>query len=113
TKSFLHCDVIVGCVDTFVGRRDLESFCRRHLIPYLDVGMDVLKDQRNSCEIIGQVILSMPGRPCMHCMGFLTDELLAEEARRYGAAGARPQVVWANGVLSSAAIGIIVDLVTG
>jgi hypothetical protein len=49
----------------------------------------------------------------MHCVNFLTDELLAEEARRYGAAGGRPQVVWSNGVLCSAAVGIIADLATG
>lgn len=103
---------IVGCVDTFAGRRDLESFCRRHLIPYIDVGMDVQKTSGGH-EIFGQVILSMPGRPCMHYMGFLTDELLAEEAREYGAAGTRPQVIFANGVICSAAVGVVVDLVTG
>lgn len=113
TKPWLHCDLIVGCVDTFACRRDLEAFCRRHLIPYVDVGMDVLKLPTKGHEIIGQVILSTPGRPCMRCMGFLTEELLADEARRYGAAGRRPQVVFANGVICSAAVGLIVDFVTG
>src|SRR6267378_4049464 len=112
SEPLLHCDVVLGCVDTFAGRRDLESFCRRHLIPYVEVGMDVLKESGRGHEIIGQVILSMPGRPCMHCMGFLTEELLAEEARRYGAAGGRPQVVFANGVICSAGVGVVVDLVT-
>jgi hypothetical protein len=46
-------------------------------------------------------------------MGFLTDELLTQEAARYGDAGGRPQVIWSNGVLCSAAVGIIVDLLTG
>ena len=46
-------------------------------------------------------------------MGFLTDELLTAEAQVYGAAGGRPQVVWSNGVLSSAAVGVVVDLLTG
>jgi len=113
SEALLHCDIVVGCVDTFAGRRDLESFCRRHVIPYVDIGMDVQKFPDGAHEIIGQVILSMPGRPCMRCMGFLTDQLLAEEARMYGAAGGRPQVVWSNGIICSAAVGIIVDLVTG
>ncbi|MFZ1218767.1 MAG: ThiF family adenylyltransferase, partial [Chthoniobacterales bacterium] len=112
-ENLVQCDIIVGCVDTFGGRRDLEAFCRRHLIPYVDVGMDVQQLADQQYEIIGQVILSMPGKACMHCMNFLTDEVLAEEARRYGAAGGRPQVVWSNGVLCSAADGIIGDLVTG
>jgi hypothetical protein len=111
--KLMFCDVIIGCIDSFIGRRDLEAFCRRHMIPYIDVGMDVKETASAGYEIFGQVILSMPGRPCMHCMGFLTDDLLAEEARAYGVAGGRPQVVWANGALSSAAVGIIVDLVTG
>ena len=112
STALLHCDVVIGCVDTFAGRRDLEAFCRRHLIPYVDVGMDVQKLARDRHEIIGQVILSMPGRQCMRCMNFLTDELLAEEARKYGDAGGRPQVVWSNGVICSAAVGALVDLVT-
>jgi molybdopterin/thiamine biosynthesis adenylyltransferase len=113
SRALLHCDVVIGCVDTFTGRRDLEAFCRRHLIPYLDVGMDVQKVADGHYEIIGQLIMSMPGRPCMRCMNFLTEELLAEEARRYGDAGGRPQVVWPNGVICSAAVGVVVDLVTG
>ena len=113
SDALLHCDIVVGAVDTFAGRRDLEAYCRRHLIPYLDVGMDVQKIAGGGYEIIGQVILSMPGRSCMRCMNFLTEELLAEEARRYGAAGGRPQVIWPNGEICSAAVGIVVDLVTG
>jgi molybdopterin/thiamine biosynthesis adenylyltransferase len=113
TEHLMQCDIIVGCVDTFGARRDLEAFCRRHLIPYVDIGMDVQRLGEQQYEITGQVILSMPGKPCMHCMNFLNDEILAEEARRYGAAGERPQVVWSNGVLGSAAVGIIADLATG
>jgi len=112
TEDLLLCDVIIGSLDTFAGRRDLEAFCRRHLIPYIDVGMDVIKSEAHH-EIAGQVILSMPGRPCMKCMGFLSDGVLAAEAQLYGAAGGRPQVIWSNGLLCSAAVGILVNLLTG
>jgi hypothetical protein len=112
TESLLNCDIIFGCVDTFLGRRDLEAFCRRNLIPLIDVGMDVRKLAGAGFEIDGQIILSMPGYPCMHCTGFLNETVLAQEAARYGAAGDRPQVVWSNGVLCSAAVGIAVDLLT-
>ena len=54
----------------------------------------------------GQIILSAPGGPCMFCMHFLTDEKIGREVANYGAAGGRPQVVWANGVLASTAVGI-------
>jgi hypothetical protein len=112
TEDLIGCDLIIGCVDGFCTRRDLEAFCRRHLIPYVDVGMDVIKSDDNRFEIFGQVILSMPGNPCMHCMGFLTESVLALEAQHYGAAGRRPQVVWSNGLLCSTAVGVVVDLMT-
>lgn len=105
------CDVIFGCVDSYEQRDQLERFARRYLIPYIDVGMDVTGGA-DRFVISGQVILSMAGCPCMRCMGFLTDELLAAEANRYGAAGGRPQVVWPNGVLASTAVGIFMSLLT-
>jgi molybdopterin-synthase adenylyltransferase len=105
-----ECQIVIGCVDSYKARRELEIACRRYLIHYIDIGMDVhSKDQP---VIGGQVILSSPGSLCMKCMGFLTDETLAREAAQYGNAGARPQIVWPNGVLASTAVGLAVDLVT-
>lgn len=106
------CDIVFGCVDTFAERRELEIACRRYLIPYIDIGMDVHKVGDAPPRMAGQVILSMPGGPCMFCLGFLNDERSAQEASRYGAAGSRPQVVWANGVLASSAVGIAIDILT-
>ena len=71
--------------------------------------MDVHDCKEKGFLISGQVILSMPGHPCMRCCGFITDERLKQEAERYGAAGARPQVVWPNGVLASTAAAGTVD----
>jgi hypothetical protein len=108
----MGCDFIVGCVDKLSVRRDLEAFSRRHLIPYLDIGMDVKQLPNGVPEIYGQVILSMPGYPCMRCMGFLKESELAQEAQIYGDAGSKPQVIWSNGVLASTAVGLLVDLLT-
>jgi molybdopterin/thiamine biosynthesis adenylyltransferase len=105
------CDVIFGCVDSITEREQLESLARRHLIPYIDIGMDV-HEVENGYSIAGQIAISMPGRPCLRCMGIITDEGLSEEARQYGAAGGRPQVVWPNGLLASAAMGMFVKLIT-
>jgi len=110
--SALHdSDVIFGGVDSFSERRQLETLARRYLIPYLDIGMDV-HSIGDHYVIGGQVFLSMPGQSCMQCLGLVTDEAVAQEAARYGAAGNRPQVVWPNGVLASTAIGLFVQLVT-
>ena len=103
-------DVVFGCVDSFVERSQLEAMCRRFLIPYIDIGMDVTA-AKSGFVISGQVICSVPGYPCMRCLGFLTEELLTQEARQYGAAGGKPQVVWPNGVLASTAVGAFVSMI--
>lgn len=106
------CDIVIGCVDGFAERRELETVCRRFLIPLIDIGMDVHVTGDEPPRMGGQVILSMPGAPCMTCLGYLNETNLAREAQKYGGAGPRPQVVWPNGVLASTAVGIVVDLVT-
>lgn len=111
TEALAECDIIVGGVDSYRERDELEGFCRRLLIPYVDMGMDV-HEVDGGFSIGGQVILSSPGKPCLRCLGLLTDERLKLEAQDYGAAGGKPQVVWPNGVLASVAVGLIVQLVT-
>jgi molybdopterin-synthase adenylyltransferase len=106
------CDLIFGCVDGFSERRELEALARRYLIPLIDVGMDVHCVEGEPPRMGGQVILSMPGGPCMFCLDFLNERVLARDAERYGDAGPQPQVVWPNGVLASTAVGIAVDLLT-
>lgn len=110
-KTLRRCDVIFGCVDSLLQRRDLESAARRFLTPYVDIGMDVNEIQKQFV-ISGQVVLSLPGQPCMRCLGILQDETLAAEAAEYGDAGSRPQVIWSNGVLASVAVGVFMQLVT-
>jgi hypothetical protein len=105
------CDVIFGCLDTYRDRSELEALARRYLIPYVDIGMDVHR-VGEEFAVTGQIILSMPGELCMRCLGFLRDELLEREAAKYGDAGGRPQIVWANGALASAAVGIFTQLLT-
>lgn len=112
TTELKRCDIIVAAVDSFIEREQLERFARRHLIPYIDIGMDVHDLGNNQYLIGGQVICSMPGKPCLRCCGLITDERLALEAGKYGAAGSHPQVVWSNGVLASTAVGLITQLLT-
>lgn len=106
-----ECQIVFGGVDSYLGRHELEVACRRYLSHYIDIGMDVHGEKQSF--IGGQVVLSSPGNLCMRCVGFLTDEKLAQEAALYGKAGARPQVIWPNGILASAAVGLGVELVTG
>lgn len=106
------CDIIIGAVDKLSLRDELERFARSHLIPYIDIGMTVGARPDGSFLISGQVIQSIPGAPCLRCLGFITPYKLQIEAERYGEAGANPQVVWPNGVLASTAIGLCMKLLT-
>ena len=107
------CDLLVGCVDSYRERWELQVLSRRFYIPYIDIGLGVSDVGDEGPKMRGQVIVTVPGGPCMKCIGFLNDENLAKEAAGYGDTGPRPQVVWANGVLASTAVGFAVDLLTG
>jgi molybdopterin/thiamine biosynthesis adenylyltransferase len=108
-EELKDCDIIFGCLDTVLGRRDLENFCRRFFIPYIDIGMGVETSSR-PYAMFGQVQLSAPGHSCLRCNGFLTEDSLKKEANNYGQKTKRPQVVWPNGVLASTAVGIAMDM---
>jgi molybdopterin-synthase adenylyltransferase len=110
-RALRDCTVIFGCVDGYSEREQLDRFCRRFLIPYIDIGMDVLKFDESS-RIVGQVVLSTFGHPCLRCMAVITEDNLRDEAANYGSAGARPQVIWPNAVLAASAVGLFVQLVT-
>lgn len=108
---FRACNVIFGCVDSYSEREQLERFCRRFLIIYIDIGMDVIECP-DEVRIVGQVAQSFPGVQCLRCMMIITEHKLQREAETYGAAGPKPQVIWPNGVLASAAVGLFIRAIS-
>jgi len=109
-------DLIFACLDGIRARLDLEATARRYLIPLIDIGLGLNPVGKDGKLMSGQVALSMPGGPCLRCMQLLTEQELADEAKHaggYEGFGPAPQVVWANGVLASTAVGVAVDLLTG
>jgi hypothetical protein len=106
------CHVLFGCVDGYRQRMYLESAARRFELPYIDIGMDVTRLDDGQHAVAGQMIMTLPGRPCMRCLGFLTQQRLEREENNYGHAGINPQVVWTNGTLASLAVGAFVRLLT-
>lgn len=104
--------VLFGCVDGYQQRDYLETASRRFCLPYIDIGMDVTRLHDASFAVAGQMIMTVPGNPCMRCLGFLTPDKLAQEENRYGDVGINPQVVWTNGMLASLAVGAFAKLFT-
>jgi molybdopterin/thiamine biosynthesis adenylyltransferase len=118
-ESMKEADVIVACLDRFDAREAVNAFCRRYLIPLVDVGMEIRSTGERLAAADGQVIVSLPGRSCMRCW-FLTDAVLEREQRerppgydRNPGAPGDPQVVSMNGVLASEACNFVLDLITG
>lgn len=110
--SLRRSDLIFGCIDGLRERLDLEAAARRYLIPYVDIGLGVSAANEGSRRMAGQVVLSVPDGPCFRCLGVITEKDLARESSRYGDLGPNPQVVWANGVLASTAMGLALDFLT-
>lgn len=112
-------DLVVSCVDRFDVREGINAFCRRYLIPQIDIGIELRSSGERLVSADGQTIVSLPGRPCLRCW-FLTDALLEDERRRrppgYDAnpdAPGEPQVVSMNAVLAAEACNSVLDLLTG
>ena len=118
-EALREADVVVACLDRFDAREAVNAFCRRYLIPLVDIGMAIRSTGERLAQADGQVIVSLPGQPCMRCW-FLTDALLDREQRERPSGYDRnpdalgdPQVVSMNGVLASEACNCVLDLITG
>lgn len=118
-SALKEADVVVACLDRFDAREAVNTFCRRYLIPLVDVGMSIRSAGEQLATADGQVIVSLPGYPCPRCY-FITDAVLARERtdRPPGYddnpdAPGDPQVVSMNGVLASEACNSVLDLITG
>ena len=112
-------DVVVACLDRFDAREAVNAFCRRYLIPMVDVGISIRSNGERLARANGQVIVSLPGQTCLRCF-FITDAVLDEERRERPPgyddnpdAPGEPQVVSMNGVLASEACNSVLDLLTG
>jgi hypothetical protein len=112
-------DIVVGCVDNYHARADIQELCSRFLIPYVDIGLLIRPiDGGTGVTIGGNIITTVPGRSCLWCLAFLNQERLDGETggrpRSYfeGADG-QAQVVSMNGLLASQAATEVLQLITG
>lgn len=109
-QLFNQCDLIIGCLDTFEQRRQLEIYCRKNGIPYLDLGMDV-KTVASVPHVFGQVVLSLPNDHCMHCFDFFDREAIKAEDGLYDSPESF-QVIFCNSALAAEATSILMNYFT-
>jgi molybdopterin/thiamine biosynthesis adenylyltransferase len=119
-RALKEADVVVSCVDTFSARDEINAFCRRYHLPLVDVGMTIITENERLRIASGQVVLALPGSPCLRCTPLLADEVLERERReqplgydRNPEAVGAPQVISMNGVLASEAANCVLDLIAG
>jgi molybdopterin/thiamine biosynthesis adenylyltransferase len=110
-------DLIVGCVDGWDTRDDLNRFCLEQRIPYLDIGALISPaTETRQLRVNGQVALVLPGGPCLRCMDLVTDARVEASRQRrqgYGEDLHDPQVVSVNGILASSAVTTALLLIAG
>ncbi len=110
-------DVLVGCVDAWDVRDDLNTFALEHRIPYVDIGAVITPPTAGfGVRASGQIAIVIPGGPCLRCVGIVTDARVEQARRRrlgYLGGVAEPQVVSVNGTLASEAVSATMLLLAG
>jgi molybdopterin/thiamine biosynthesis adenylyltransferase len=111
-------DVIVACLDTWRARADVDAFCRRYAIPFIDIGMEIFTKDGILRRAHGHLTVVTPDTACNRCF-LVTDARLEHEQRERPAGYDRnpdagdPQVVSMNGTLAAEAVSAVLDIVTG
>ncbi len=105
-------DFVIGALDSYRARNNLEKRCRAALVPYVDIGLRIVVDDGVVTAVGGQVVTSLPGGPCLQCVRVVTDESLAADREEYVAGAPEQQVVSMNGILASQAVNTVVALMT-
>lgn len=124
-KALKRADIIVGCVNNLHARADLNEIAWRYCIPYIDIGLRLTtkehpqQDPQSLIGISGNHFTAIPGRPCLWCTQFLTDNKLQLETGGRGRSYLRDVadrdtfVSPFNGTLASEAAAEVLRLVVG
>ena len=113
-------DIVIGCLDNLLARADTHELCQRYIIPYIDIGLLIIpnKDGFGIQAIGGNIFTVIPGGICMYCNGQLSQEKINAETdgrpRSYfKGTDKQAQVVSFNGLLASAAVNEVLQMLTG
>jgi hypothetical protein len=122
-SALKRADIIVGCVNNYHARADLNEVAWRYCIPYVDIGLRVSTRESHGSDqlsgVPGQCFTAIPGGPCFWCTDFITEEKLQRETggrgRSYlkGATGRDALVSPFNGTLAGDAAAEVLRLLSG
>jgi len=98
-------DVVFGSVDSFRARYNIEAICRAACVPFIDIGLRIVCDEAGAVTGVGgQVVLSLPGGPCLQCLKIVTEGAMAADRVEYADGPPEQQVISMNGLLASQAV---------
>jgi len=125
TDIIKEANIIIGAIDNDGARKLLNSLAARYLIPYLDLGTEIIPN-KSVYEAIGQAQVFLPGKTgCLLCSGAIDpaeaalDTMNEETNAHYERAGyirgtnetPTPSVLHLNGVVSHLAISQLLRLI--
>lgn len=75
-------DAIVCGTDDTTSRAYLNQLCHQYYVPVLDLGVQFVVEPASGTVVsnVGKVHLMRPGDVCLHCIGHINTDVLADEA---------------------------------
>jgi molybdopterin/thiamine biosynthesis adenylyltransferase/proteasome lid subunit RPN8/RPN11 len=117
-----RCEVIVACVDRVQARDEVNRFCKRYLIPLIDLGVQAASGRNGGAagaSITGRISKVQPDGPCLRCQGLVDDARLEREreggppAPDDGDRAPEPALIALNGVVAAIATTEVLQVLTG
>jgi molybdopterin/thiamine biosynthesis adenylyltransferase len=123
-----RCDILIGGVDRMNARMWINEFAVKHLIPFIDAGVRIEKEDETVTAMKGCIQVITPGATaCLSCLNRedfeqarierMDDQELESEIKRGyiedSALTPEPAVIHLNGLVASKAVDELVKLVTG
>lgn len=121
-KYITETDLLIAAVDGMAPRAELQGIAARLMKPLFDIGSGVRLDPQGNVKRMGsQVIVYLPGGPCLKCQGmdiFKPETGIAGEIRRAsgyieGTDMTPTSVAFINSVIAGYTVDMIVSYLTG
>ena len=121
-RLLLRADVVICCTDSHGSRAVVNQIAYQHLVPAIDLGVQVDAVDGQVQAIAGRVQMLAPGLPCLQCGGVLDPAAVRRdfESAQERAADPynvpetpQPAVIALNGVVASSAITMLMAAVAG
>lgn len=78
-KSLSNCDIVFSCLDRHAPRAVLNELSYQCLVPVIDVGVGLQRDQNGFVGGAARATFIVPGMPCLFCQDIVRPEMITAE----------------------------------